>query len=1202
MRDWVLKAKPAAAELVALAQPVRLKHRWRRIPVALAAGLIASLLIAPVHAQSHPQQYITTVWQTDQGLPQNSVHAILQDQEGYLWIATWGGLVRFDGVRFKVFGSADIPGLVSGRILSLGESRSGVLWIGTRDGTVTRLHKGVAITYTEREGLPGKLVNSIREDAEGKVWINTSGGIAHLAGAKLRAYVTHRGRAVSEFYLQARDGSMWFRSGTDTVRFGADGSVATVTGGSLVHEARDGSVWVAFEDQDRVARYHQGVFTEVQIPEARRRQWAGSYSNQGVLAMATDTDGKLLLLTAAGLVRVVDGRLSPPEPLPLPPYIGDVQKVLSLLVDQEGNRWVGTLTTGLFRFRPAPLTAYGKDEGLSDSKFQTVFQDREGRLWLGGDLLYWFDGHQFHLFPGLVDVRAIAQTKDGDLWFGGSGGLYRWRSGVLSRFKIDAPAVNAIHQDREGTLWIVALSYERPGGLYRFRDGEFERIAANVHRIVEDRNAGLWQASQQGLEYMRDGKTVLYKQALFPVPDLYQDSTGTLWLANYGEGLVRFRDGRFRAITTRDGLPNRSPVCLLDDGDGSLWVSSDHNIFRLRLKELNDFADGRISSISPVSYGLAEGMRSSECNSGSPGGWKTTDGRLWFPTLRGVVAIDPTAGHRLPPPVVLEEASAGDLTLARDGRTSVPSGNNTFDFRFTALGFSAPEKVRLRYRLEPFEKDWVDAGTQRTARYMNMAPGEYSFHVIAANNYGIWNNRGARVRFVLEPHFYQTAWFFLVLAGGIVLLAAGAYRLRIRQLRAREMQLEQLVDCRTVELRTEIKAREEVETSLRRARAELEDRVLERTAELRESEQRFRTFVDHAADALFVLDLEQGTVFDVNREACESLGCSREELIGKDTFAFDVGLDRAAMESIAERAAKGETVSDIHWHRRKDGSLFPVEVHTSLVWYGGRRFLSKMARDISDRLRAEEQHEKLHQLETELAHLNRVSMMGELAASIAHEVNQPLSGVVSNGSACLRWLAQDAPNVEEAREAARRLVRDGKRAGEVIARIRAMTRRAETPREKLNLNETIREVLVLVADKTKKEDVRIRTQFADDLSPVSADRVQLQQVVLNLVMNAIEAMSTTCERARELLITTRNIDVDHQVQVTVEDSGPGLDPSKIGRIFDPFYTTKPGGMGMGLSICRSILHSHGGRLWASAKDGPGTAFDFTLTKHHEMQG
>jgi len=762
------------------------------------AGLLASLLIAPVHAQSYPTQYVATVWQTEQGLPQNSVHGMVQDHDGYLWLATWGGLVRFDGVRFRVFGSGDMPGLGSARILSLCKSRSGVLWIGTRDGSVTRLHNGVATTYTERDGLPGRLINSIREDAGGKVWINTSGGIAHFDGARLEAYEIHKGKDVSEFYLHAGDGSMWFRSGKAILRFGADGSIASLAGGYLVHEARDGSVWVAFQDEDRLVRYHQGVFSDVQLPRSGRRQWAGAYHKQGVLAMATDSNGKLLLLTAAGLVRVVDAKLSPPEALPLPANTGELPKILSFLVDREGNLWVGTVVTGLFRFRQAPLTAYGKDEGLSDSLFQTVFQDRDGRIWLGGDSLYWFDGRQFHLVRGLADIRAIAQTKDGDLWFGGSGGLYRWRSGVLSRFQIEAPAVNAIHQDRHGTLWIVAPSYERPGGLYRFRGERFERIAADVHRIAEDRDGGLWLASQQGLEHMRHGKTVLHKQALFPVPDLYQEPTGTLWAANYGEGLIRFRDGRFKAVTTRDGLPNDTPVAILDDGKGNLWVSSDRNISRLSLKELNDFADGKVSSILPVTYGIAEGMRSSECNSGSPGAWKARDGRLWFPTLRGVVAIDPTAGHRLPPPVVLEEAWANQLMLARDGRTSAPPDDNTFDFRFTALSFSAPEKLRFKYRLEPFDKNWVDAGTQRTAHYTNMAPGEYSFHVIAANSFGVWNEQGASVRFVLRPHLYQTNWFYALCAAAFLALLWVAYRIRLWQLQhAFNMRLVERVNERT---------------------------------------------------------------------------------------------------------------------------------------------------------------------------------------------------------------------------------------------------------------------------------------------------------------------------------------------------------------------------------------------------------------------
>jgi ligand-binding sensor domain-containing protein len=343
---------------------------------------------------------------------------------------------------------------------------------------------------------------------------------------------------------------MWFRSANDIVRFGADGSMAALPDGFLVREARDGSVWVAFGDQDRLVRYHRGVFSDARLPPISRRYWTGQYQDRGVLAMATDTDGEILLLTPAGLVRTTGGVLSPPEALPVPASVGELPKVLSLLVDREGNRWVGTLATGLFRFRPAPLTAYGKADGLSDSLFLSVFQDREGRVWLGGESLYWFDGRRFHLFPGLVDIRTITQTRDGNLWFGGSGGLYRWRSGVLSRFRIDAPAVSAIHEDRQGTLWIVATSYERPGGLYRFRAGKFEQVLADVDRIVEGRHGGLWLTNREGLLSMQGSMTVLHKQELLPVPDLREDSTGTLWIANYGAGLVRFKDGRFKAITS----------------------------------------------------------------------------------------------------------------------------------------------------------------------------------------------------------------------------------------------------------------------------------------------------------------------------------------------------------------------------------------------------------------------------------------------------------------------------------------------------------------------------------------------------------------------------------------------------------------------------------------------------------------------------
>jgi signal transduction histidine kinase len=262
--------------------------------------------------------------------------------------------------------------------------------------------------------------------------------------------------------------------------------------------------------------------------------------------------------------------------------------------------------------------------------------------------------------------------------------------------------------------------------------------------------------------------------------------------------------------------------------------------------------------------------------------------------------------------------------------------------------------------------------------------------------------------------------------------------------------------------------------------------------------------------------------------------------------------------------------------------------------------IQRAMREAGERVELSEQRERLRQLEAKLVHMDRLSIVGELATSIAHEVNQPLSGIVSSGGACLRWLAADPPNLEEARESVRRIVAAGRHAGEVIARIRALAKPTAAAAEKLDLNETIRQVLVMVGDEAKRNKVTIRTLFADGLSSVTGDRVQFQQVVLNLLINGIEAMTSVSDRARELVIATRNIDPD-QVQVTVEDSGIGIDPNAIEKIFEPFYTTKSTGMGMGLSISRSILQRHGGGLRVTAKCGRGASFHFTVPKYDEEE-
>jgi len=373
--------------------------------------------------------------------------------------------------------------------------------------------------------------------------------------------------------------------------------------------------------------------------------------------------------------------------------------------------------------------------------------------------------------------------------------------------------------------------------------------------------------------------------------------------------------------------------------------------------------------------------------------------------------------------------------------------------------------------------------------------------------------------------------------------------------------------------------------------------------ELRASEARFRTFVDHATDAFFLHD-DGLLIVDVNRQACDSLGYSREELIGMHPRDFDVGLDEPSLTRLAQRVGAGESVTFETLHRRKDGMVFPVEIRSRMFQQADKRFRLSLARDITERKRAEdalrEKDSALQIARTELAHVSRLTTMGELSSSIAHEVSQPLGAMVASAAAGARWLAAEPPDIAEARLALDNIAADGKRAREVIARIRALTKRQVARMELLDINRKILDVLALTEQELRSHDIAVRTEFDWTLPHVAGDRVQLQQVLLNLIMNASDAMSGVHDRARELTIVSRQDDANG-VQVEVRDAGTGLDPARAERVFEAFYTTKSEGIGIGLSISRSIVEAHGGRLSASANEPHGAVFRFSLPAADEAQ-
>lgn len=764
--------------------------------------LFALLVLSdPAYAQSRPsppiepKRIVVSRWNLDEGLPQSSVNAILQSRDGYLWLATFGGLVRFDGVRFTVFDRSNTPSLRSDRCVNLFEDSRGRIWAGT-EGGVAVVEQGSVRFFGRPEGLSAELVNAAVEDAAGTIWIATGDRRLHRFDGN--GFDPTRSVSLGDRNAIRSSGTTILVATTEDIRR-FDGTQFEVihrfsrripSNVRTLLTARDGSLWVTTNGS--------GV---VRIAEGQER-WYGTADgipDLHLAAIAEAADGSIWIGSVQGAVHLVNGRATR---LTTADGLSDYD-IKSAFVDREQNVWIGTSTGGLNRLRQASVTVYGQSQGLREEKILSIALRADGSLLFGsncGGLHEWRDGRAFDspLSRFLVNecIWSVFEDRSGTLWIG-SDELQQIRNDrVVARHTIPSPY--ATFEDRSGQIWVGTAE-----GLY-VRNGQSlvrhlwsDRLPHHdVRALFEDRDGAIWVGTVNGFARgVRDSVqafTAVDGLASHYIRAFAQEADGTMWLGSYGGGLVRLKHGRFAVLTTRHGLFDNIVSHLVIDRDGDMWMGSNRGIARVTLSELNLVADGEKEFVAPVTLGRSDGLESVETNGGfQPNAALLPDGRIAFPTVAGLAIVDPQAlrTNQTPPPVVIEDVLANGRPLPSSRLDDIPYDEANLEIRYTALNLTEPTKVRFRYRLAGYDDGWIDANTRRTAFYTKLPPGTHRFQVLAANHHGVWNETGAHLTLTVTPPFYLTWWF--IAAAIICFLSVGPaiYAYRVGALkREREAQ------------------------------------------------------------------------------------------------------------------------------------------------------------------------------------------------------------------------------------------------------------------------------------------------------------------------------------------------------------------------------------------------------------------------------
>jgi PAS domain S-box-containing protein len=979
---------------------------------------------------------------------------------------------------------------------------------------------------------------SLLEDRAGAVWIGGSSQLFLYSGGKLSTFPRDLSQVGAEAVAEERDRTLWVATRGGPYRIGPDRSqFAAAAGGSIRYEVH------------------------AILGDRAGNVWAGTKT--------------------AGIFRIADRRVSS---FSSADGLTD-NRVLSLFEDREGSLWAGT-SSGLDRFRDTKLTTFTVKEGLPSNDTRSAVETADGSLWVfceGGGLARIKNGAvtaitQKDGLPGPYG-HALFASRDGSLWIATTNGLARYKNGRLTKYSGGGRFpffISAIGEDDESLILAGTIAVRFQEGRVRpfTIHGETTPLSTPGHytfAIDRDSYGTLWFGTAQGLFKFGKGlspREARQKQIDFAVTSIAEDGRGSLWLGGRTPGLTRLRiqDGRITHYGKREGLFDSYPSRVLADPSGNLWISTPNGIYVASRKDLDDVAEGRASTVGTVRYGTDDGMRTSEASdpAAGPAGWRTRDGRLWFTTQKGIVVADPKrlARNDLVPPVSVEGVVADGEALPLEAGLRIPPGRGRIEIWYTSLSMLVPARVRFKYCLEGYDRDWVDAGSRRLASYTRLPPGRYRFRVIASNDDGVWNLQGASLQFLLEPRFYQTGWFRGVCALVLLLAVVALQRLYTRRLRARAEELARVVD--------------------------------ERTKDLGAQRAFLRQVIDILPSFVFVKD-SQGRFTLANQAIAEGYGLTVESMIGKTVLDVNprrvqaeafTRADREVLETLQEKVVPEEQFQNAAGETR-----WIQTVKRPIVNADGKVQVLGVAMDITERKRVEEEL-RAAKVAAEAA----IRAKSEFVANMSHEIRTPMNGILG-----MTELALSTNLTAEQREFLS-LVRSS--AESLLVILNDVLDYSKIEAGKMVLSpvrfkpaEVVGEAMKSMAVTAHKKGLELAFDLESVPPDLIGDPVRLRQVLLNLTGNAIK-FTERGEVTVHVHVAEREEDAV-KLHVSVRDTGIGIAPEKQDRLFRAFEqadsstTRQYGGTGLGLVISARIVRLMGGEIWMESAPGAGSVFHFT---------